>query len=186
MVLLRKTGLLAILLVVASVCAGAAPLPEWARKGEAYMNRKRTNTSYEFKVFKSEDAYLSRLQENRFFPLLAYLGDKYGVAPEKMALDSLSNGLGALATYRISFPENGRQATVLAQRVDVYDTVDYNTDLNPVFEYYQLYAVSEKDVTPDFDTFERGERSKGKATLMNIIPGVAFAATRSASLSICV
>ena len=104
MVRLRKTGLLAILLVVASVCAGAAPLPEWARKGEAYMNRKRTNTSYSFKVFKSEDAYLSRLQENRFFPLLAYLGDKYGVAPEKMALDSLSNGLGAPATYRISFP----------------------------------------------------------------------------------
>ena len=171
MVRLRKTGLLAILLVVASVCAGAAPLPEWARKGEAYMNRKRTNTSYSFKVFKSEDAYLSRLQENRFFPLLAYLGDKYGVAPEKMALDSLSNGLGTPATYRISFPENGRQATVLAQRVDVYDTVDYNTDLNPVFEYYQLYAVSEKDVTPVFDTFERGERSKGKAALMNIIPG---------------
>ena len=162
MVRLRKTGLLAILLVVASVCAGAAPLPEWARKGEAYMNRKRTNTSYAFKVFKSEDAYLSRLQENRFLPLLAYLGDKYGVAPEKMALDSLSNGFGAPATYRISFPENGRQATVLAQRVDVLD---------PVFEYYQLYAVSEKDVTPVFDTFERGERSKGTAALMNIIPG---------------
>ena len=171
MVRLTKTGLLAILLFFAGLCAGAAPLPEWARKGEAYMNRKRTNTSYEFKVFKSEDAYLSRLQENRFFPLLAYLGDKYGVAPEKMALDSLSNGLGAPATYRISFPENGRLATVLAQRVDVYDAVDYNTDLNPVFEYYQLYAVSEKDVTPVFDTFERGERSKGKAALMNILPG---------------
>ena len=55
--------------------------------------------------------------------------------------------------------------------MDVYDTVDYNTDLNPVFEYYQLYAVSEKDVTPVFDTFERGERSKGTAALMNIIPG---------------
>lgn len=171
MVRLRKTGLVALLLLVGGLCAGAAPLPEWARKGEAYMNRKRTNTSYEFKVFRTEDAYLSRLQENRFFPLYEYLGEKYGADPTTMALDSLSNGPGAPATYRITFPANGRQASVLAQRVDVYDAVDYNTDLDPVFEYYQLYAVSEKDGNPTFDTFECGERSKGTAALMNIIPG---------------
>lgn len=171
MVRLRKTGLPVLLLLVAGLCAGAAPLPEWVRKGEAYMNRKRTNTSYAFKVFKTEDAYLSRLQENRFFPLYEYLGEKYGTDPATMALDSLSNGPGAPATYRITFPENGRRASVLAQRVDVYDTIDYNTDLNPFFEYYQLYAVSEKDANPVFDTFERGERSKGTAALMNVIPG---------------
>ena len=168
---LRKTGLLALLLLVAGVVAGAAPVPEWAWKGESYMNKKRTNTSYEFKVFKTEDAYLSRLQENRFFPLLEYLGGQYGVDPATMALDSLSNGPGAPATYRITFPENGRQATVLAQRVDAYDRVDYNSLLEPYFEYYQLYAVSGKDADVTFDTFERGERSKGKAALMNILPG---------------
>ena len=168
---LRKTGLLALLLLVAGVVAGAAPVPEWAWKGESYMNKKRTNTSYEFKVFKTEDTYLSRLQENRFFPLLEYLGGQYGVDPATMALDSLSNGPGAPATYRITFPENGRQATVLAQRVDAYDRVDYNSLLEPYFEYYQLYAVSGKDADVTFDTFERGERSKGKAALMNILPG---------------
>ena len=172
MACLSKSGVLALALLLAGAfCAGAAPLPEWVRKGESYMNKKRTNTSYEFKVFKTEDAYLSRLQENRFFPLLEYLGGKYGVAPEKMALDSLSNGPGVPATYRISFPEGGRTATVQAQRVDVHSAIDYNTTLDPVFEYYQLYAVSEKNADVLFDQFELGERSKGTAALLNVIPG---------------
>ena len=171
MVRLRKTGLLAILLVVASVCAGAAPLPEWARKGEAYMNRKRTNTSYEFKVFKSEDAYLSRLQENRFYPLLKYLGDKHNLDPERMSLDSLSNGPGKPYTFRIALPFDGHIGTIYAQRVDVYSAVDRNTTGDPVFEYYQLYAVSDLYSEVSFDDFTRGERSKGTAALMNIIPG---------------
>ena len=168
---LRKTGLLALLLLVAGVSASAAPKPEWAWKGESYMNKKRTNTSYEFKVFKTEDAYLSRLQENRFFPLLEYLGGQYEVDPAMMALDSLSNGPGVPATYLISIPLKGHIATVRAQRVDVFADVDYNTAMDPVFEYYQLYAVSGKDSEASFDTFERGERSRGKAALMNIIPG---------------
>lgn len=167
----RIIGVAFVLLCAGAVCAEAAPLPEWAWKGESYMNRKRTNTSYEFKVFKTEDAYLSRLQESRFFPLCEYLGEKYGVDPAAMVLDSLVNGPGAPATYRISFPDNGRTASVLAQRVDEYDAVDYNTAQDPVFEYYQLYAVSGKDAEVSFDQFERGERSKGKAALMNIIPG---------------
>ena len=159
------------LLFAGSVCAEAAPLPEWAWKGESYMNKKRTNTSYRFKVFKAEDESLTRLAEGRFYPLLAFLGEEYGADPATMALDSLSNGPGEAFTYRIIIPEQGHTATVWAQRVDVYSTVDNNVALDPVFEYYQLYAVSEKDADVVFDCFERGERSKTVAALMNIIPG---------------
>lgn len=159
------------LLFAGAVCVEAAPLPEWAWKGESYMNKKRTNPSYRFKVFKTEDVSLTRLEEGRFYPLLAFLGEEYGADPATMSLDSLSNGSGEAFTYRITIPEQGHTATVWAQRVDVYSTVDNNAALDPVFEYYQLYAVSGKDADVVFDRFERSERSKGKAALMNIIPG---------------
>ena len=174
MLRLKKTSMLALLLLLAgSVCAQAKPLPEWVWKGESFMNKKRTNTTYEFKVFKTEDAYLSRLQEGRFFPLLEYLGERYQADINRMSLDSLSNGVGEPYTYRISIPLKDGPATVLAQRVDVYSRVDNNVALDPVFEYYQLYAVSQLNGTDvAFDHFERGERSKTTAALLNVVlPG---------------
>ena len=174
MLRLKKTSMLALLLImVGSLCAQAKPLPEWVWKGESFMNKKRTNTTYEFKVFKTEDAYLSRLQEGRFFPLLEYLGERYQADINRMSLDSLSNGVGEPYTYRISIPLKDGPATVLAQRVDVYSRVDNNVALDPVFEYYQLYAVSQLNGTDvAFDHFERGERSKTTAALLNVVlPG---------------
>ena len=159
-------------LLMGAVCAQAGPLPEWAWKGESYMNKKRQNTSYEFKVFKTEDASLTRLREGRFYPLLKYLGDKHGISPDAMALDSLANGPGEPYTYRIALPFEGHIGTVLAQRVDVYSAIDQNTLGDPIFEYYQLFAVSELGTEPVFDHFEKGERSRATAALMNVIaPG---------------
>lgn len=135
------------------------------------MNQKRTNPSYRFKVFKTEDSSLTRLEEGRFYPLLKYLGGRYGADPAAMVLDSLAAAPGGRPTYRIVFPENGRDAVVFAQRVDVYEAVDHNVDLDPVFEYYQLYAVSEKDADVEFDRFESGERSRAAAAAMSLIPG---------------
>ena len=174
MLCLKKTSMLALLLLIAgSVCVQAKPLPEWVWRGESFMNKKRTNTTYEFKVFKTEDAYLSRLQEGRFFPLLEYLGERYQADINQMSLDSLSTGLGEPYTYRVSIPLKDGPATVFAQRVDVYSRVDNNVALDPVFEYYQLYAVSQLNGTDvAFDHFERGERSKATAALMNVVlPG---------------
>ena len=170
---MKKFGLLVFLLLAGfGGNAFSATIPEWAWKDESYMNRKRTNTTYAFKVFKTEDSSLTRLHEGRFYPLLKYLGEKYGADPETMAVDSLSQGAYMPYTYRITFPENGRTATVKARRVDVFSMVDHNVNLDPVFEYYQLYAVSEKDADVVFDDFQVGERSKGVAALLNVVaPG---------------
>ena len=166
----RLSGLLVfVLLLMGGLSAHAALRPEWTWKGEEALNRKRKNESYTFKVFKTEDAYLSRLREGRFYPLLKYLGDRYQADPEKMVLDSLATIPGEPTTYRIVLPDNG---VVRARRVDVYSTVDNNTLGDPVFEYYQLYAVSEKDAEVLFDQFEVKERSRGEAALMTaLIPG---------------
>ena len=170
--IIRYALILAVALMTGLVCATAGPLPEWAWKGESYMNAKRTNTSYGFKVFKTEDDNMTRLHEGRFYPLLEYLGNKHGISPNAMSLDSLANGPGEPFTYRIALPLEGHTGTVLAQRVDVFSAVDQNTLGDPIFEYYQLFAVSEMDADPIFDHFEHGERSKTKAALMNLVaPG---------------
>ena len=171
--IVRYTLILAAALMTGFVCATAGPLPEWAWKGESFMNRKRTNTSYEFKVFKTEDNSMTRLHEGRFYPLLKYLGDLHGISPDTMALDSLANGPGEPYTYRIALPLEGHIGTVLAQRVDVFSAVDQNTLGDPIFEYYQLYSVSETNADVVFDRFEQSERSKTMAALMNVVaPGV--------------
>ena len=160
------------LLFLGCLAVQATPVPEWTWKGESALNKKRTNDSYSFKVFKTEDNSMTRLHEGRFYPLLKYLGDRYGVDINKMSLDSLSAGPGEPSTYRIVIPENERDATVWAQRVDVYSDVDNNTLGDPIFEYYQLYAVSEKDAETLFDHFEVKERSRGGAALMTaLVPG---------------
>lgn len=166
-----KHLLVSLLLGWCSLEAGAV-IPEWAWKGDDYMNKRRKNTSYVFKSFRSEDPSATRLHEGRFYPLYKYLGERYGASPEEMALDSLSNGPGEPYTYRIVFPSEGKQSVVFAQRVDVYSATDHNVNLDPVFEYYQLYAISEKDADVVFDRFERSERSKAAAALMNAVaPG---------------
>lgn len=172
MKLLRKTGfLLVALLLLGAGFAQAAPQPEWVRKGESFMNRKRTNTSYSFKIFKSVDSFLSLAKENRFIPLLEYLGGQYGADPLTMTIDSLSNGPGEPSTYRIDIPVEGRTETAWAQRLDDYYTFDYIPSPDPVYEYFQLYAVSEKGVEPSFDTFRRTDREEGNAALMSFLPG---------------
>lgn len=169
---LTMSGILTLLLLLG--CSGSAfsaTRPEWVLKGESFMNRKRTNTSYEFKVFKTEDAFLTRLQGGRFTPLLAYLGEREGIDPVSMSLDSLSNGAGEPYTYRIVFPDNGKESMVLAQRIDVFSIPDYNTVNDPIFEYYQLYAVSETNAEVAFDEYTRTQKSKAVAGLLSIVPG---------------
>lgn len=170
---MKKRWFLVVLLLLSSLgVAMSATRPEWVWKNETYLNRKRTNTSYEFKVFKTEDNSKTRLHEGRFYPLLKYIGETCGADPATMVLDSLYSDPGAPCTYRISFPENGGQASVLAQLVDVYEDVDYNVGNDPFFELYQLYAISGKDAPVTFDDFKSGERSKGTAALLNVVaPG---------------
>ena len=172
MIRVNRSGLLVLLLLaLGSMEVFATALPEWAWKEESFMNKKRKNTTYVFKVFKTEDSNLTRLREGCFYPLLKFLGERYNADPASMVVDSLSDTRQQRRTYTVSFPDNGRRAVVYAQRVDDFSAVDYDVNQNPVFEYYQLYAVSEKDVQPIFDVFEEGVRSKKTAAMMNIIPG---------------
>ena len=151
------------------VRASSAIKPQWIRKGEEFMNKKRKSSNYEFKVFHTFDADFSKLKEKRFEPLLTYVREKYGAYPMTMQLDSLAAGPGESTTYCVSFGQN-QESTVYARLVDSYSSFEDYSDNEYGFEFYQLFAVTDKNALPLFDTFEVQECNNTKATLLSLIP----------------
>ena len=157
-----------------SVSAAAGPKPRWAqRKGAvAALNKERSNDSYRFVRVEASDTDLNRLVLNRLQPLMTYVGDRYRVRPEALRLDSLTVEEGGRATYRIAFTSpQGEPSELFAQLVDDWTQFEDNID-SYAFNQYQLYAVSEPNAVPTFDTFGVTEQYGGKAVLMSLIPGL--------------
>ena len=152
--------------------ASAAVKPQWVRQGEDVMNRKRIGQDYKFKVFHTFDADLTFLKERRFDPLKTYVRETYGADPMTMTLDSLENVETGEVTYRVMFKDAGGDGVVYARKVDEYCYFDDFESNEFGFEYYQLYAVSEKNILPTFDKFVIRENSNPTATALSIIPGV--------------
>ena len=172
---MNKMIKLAGLLTVAAVCLFSAPEalagihPEWVRKGEAKMNKSRVSDNYEFKVFHTWSGDYNLLWEERFVPLMDYLGECYGTDRSKMQLDSLATNP---VTYRIRFRDANGDAVVYAQRPAVYSAFEDFSDSDYEFNYYQLYAVTGRNGEPVFDRFTEEPTSNLNATLMSIVPGL--------------
>ncbi len=174
---MNKLSKLAGLLTIAAACFLSAPdvlagiKPSWVRQGEEMMNRKRVSDNYVFKVFQTWDGDYQNLWENRFEPLLNYLSERYDANPALMQLDSLASTPGAPTTYRIRFRDAQGEGTVYAQRAAVYSSFEDFTDNAFEFNYYQLYAITERGGAPVFDTFREEETSNGRAVLFSLLPG---------------
>lgn len=161
--------MLAAVMILQGTDARADRRPAWVDKSEESLNAQRTNDTYEFKVLRSEDKELNRLHEGRFYPLFDYLAVKYGSKPESMAIDSLATY--DMPTYRVTFETAQGRSAVIARLVEVYESIDYNVEQDPVFELCQLYAIGRKDTDVAFDGFERREISLPLAGLMSVVPG---------------
>lgn len=172
--LLKAAGMLAVILscLMSSPSAMAVIKPQWVRQGEDVMNRKRIGENYTFKVFHSWDADLTFLQEQRFDPLKTYVRELYGADPMTMTLDSLENVDTGAITYRIMFKDAEGDGVVYAQKVDEFCYFDDFETNEFGFEYYQLYAVSDKNIMPVFDKYVKIENDNATATALSIIPGV--------------
>jgi hypothetical protein len=170
--LLKRTLLLmlASAMMLQGIVARADVRPAWVDRSEKELNAKRTNDTYEFKVLRSEDKELNRLHKGRFYPLLEYLAGEYGSKPETMTVDSLAMA-GNLPTYRITFETALGRSAVIARLVEVYESIDYNVEQDPVFELCQLFAIGRKDTDVLFDEFARKEINRPLAGLMSVIPG---------------
>ena len=156
--------------LVIAMTVSAQTKPRWVQKGVRSLNRECKDGSYRFHAFRTSGADLSLLESGRFEPLKEELAARYGVATDRMQLDSMTGD--GRTTYRISFPDgNGRPAELFAQLVDDWARLDDDVS-KWGFEFHQLYAVSEPDAAPAFDNFSVTHRYGVKPVLMSIIPGL--------------
>lgn len=173
--ILKKTALL--MMVLFSFLSGASvsaqSKPRWAQKDEKSLNKERSNPGYEFKVFNTYGMDQWRLRDECFAPLLTYVREKYNLGPDGMVLDSICGGSDAPVIYTISFPSADGRETVYARKIDDYSVYEDYVDNTYQFEYYQLYAVADKGMTPEvFDDYELTRSYNSGATLMSIVPGL--------------
>lgn len=172
--ILKAAGMLALTCVCLFLTPEvvAAVKPQWVRQGEEVMNRKRIGENYTFKVFHTWDADMNLLQETRFDPLMTYVREKYGADPQSMTMDTIESVETDDVIYRISFKDASGGGVVYAKKVDEYCYFEDFEANEFGFEYYQLYAVSEKNILPVFDKFVIVDNSNSTATALSIIPGV--------------
>lgn len=146
--------------------------PLWVQKGEKALNKQRTNETYYFKSFNTYGMDEVSLNQSRFAPLLTHVRERYQADFKEMRLDSVQKDSLAPVTYRITFPENGRTATVYARLVDQYSAFEDYVSNTYQFEYYQLYAISEKDTIPTFDEYKLTRTYNAEAVALSLIPGM--------------
>ena len=162
------------MLLVAATCmtVSAQPKPHWVQKGVKAMNNECSNKSYGFHTFATFGADINQLEAERFKPLMEYVSKEYGTDMDGMKLDSLSSDSCSRTTYRLSFlSQDGKVSEVFAQLVDDWSRYDDNVD-SWGFEMYQLYAVSERNVQPQFDKFSFTDNYGIKPLFLSIIPGL--------------
>ena len=172
--ILKAAGMLTVALccLLSAPEVSAAVKPQWVRQGEEVMNRKRIGENYTFKVFHTWNADMNLLQETRFDPLMTYVREKYGADPMSMTMDTIESVETDDVIYRISFKDASGSGVVYAKKVDEYSYFEDFEANEFGFEYYQLYAVSEKNILPVFDKFVIVDNSNSTATALSIIPGV--------------
>lgn len=169
---MKKISILFVLAGLLISTAGSAQQPpRWVQRGVAPLNRERTNDSYRFEAFSTPGPDRARLAADHFRPLLEYVGAQYEVDTGQMQLDSLPADGAERTTYRISFPHQGQPAEVYAQLVDDWMQRVEEIDCGD-FELHQLYAVSERNAVPAFDSFTLTERYPAKAAWMSVVPGL--------------
>ncbi len=168
----RLVVMISIIMTAGSFSASAEKAPDWTRKSVQALNALRSNTSYEFMVFRTEDPSQTRLHETWSVPLVNYLAEKYDADPNLMVVERISDSSDNQPLYRVLMGGPGAGDAVLVRRIDAYDNVDYNTVWDAYFECYQLFAIGEKNSDVVFDDFSLEGSSKAGAAVMSIIPGV--------------
>ena len=168
----RAIVIASIIMALASFDAFAEKAPDWTRKSAGELNALRTNISYEFMVFRTEDPSETRLQATWSVPLVNYLAEKYDADPNLMKVECLSANDDSQPLYRVLLAGPDATDAVLVRRIDTWSDVDYNTVQDAYFEFFQLFAIGEKNCDVMFDEFNMERSNKTAAAFMSIVPGV--------------
>lgn len=162
----------AILTILFTTYANAEPTPRWVKKGVAELDKMRTNTTYSFHIFHEEDQNQTVFELNRFKPLIDYVDKAYGVSQPEIFVDSIPANGSLPTTYTLNFTKDGTAQTVYARLVDSYSKMTDYADNTSDYNFWQLYAISEPGISPDFDRFILKRKYGVKPLFMSLIPGL--------------
>lgn len=172
---MKKTNisipLILFLLLTASFSVGATQKPVWVKKGVTELNRERSNDTYSFHIMHSSDENSRPFKVGTFKSLLDYVDNTYHVSRSQCSLDSIV-GTGSPVTYKVSFDYNGEPSVIYARLVDQYSQFENYADDSFEYDVYQLFAISNRNVVPQFDDFTVKPISNAAPTAMSIIPGL--------------
>ena len=161
-----------LLVTTAYMTVSAQPKPRWVQKGVKAMNNERSKKGYGFHRFTTYGADINELENDRFKPLMDYVSKEYGTDIGIIKLDSLNSDGCSRITFRLSFlSQDDKVSEVFAQLVDDWSRYEDNVD-SWGFEMHQLYAVSERNVQPQFDKFSLTDNYGIKPLFLSIIPGL--------------
>lgn len=151
----------------------AEPTPRWVKKGVKELEKKRSNDSYSFHIFRQEEDNKRSFEIDQFKPLLEYVDSVYQVAGAQLVVDSIPADGILPTTYIVTFEKDGTEQSVFAQKVDSYQKIEDYPDGSYDYNLSQLYAISNPGFsTPDFDKFILKRNYGAKPLLMSIIPGL--------------
>ena len=150
----------------------AEPTPRWVKKGVKELDKKRSNDTYSFHIFHEEDQNKSLFELNRFKPLLDYVDNTYGVSQPEILVDSIPADGILPKRYTLNFQKDGNMKTVEAILVDSYSKMTDYADNTSDYNFWELYAISNPGMTPEFDNFSLSRSYGAKPVFMSIIPGL--------------
>ena len=156
-----------------SSTAVAATTPTWAKYGVSSLNKKRSNETYRFVNVSETGADINLLQRQRIEPVIAELAKTYQLSAQGVKVDTIGykGGTAETMAYRLTFA--GEQPTIfVAKPIDQYIDLEFADDNEAHHTYYQLYAVSEKNVLPDYDDLTVSKYYPKSMGLTSLVPGL--------------
>lgn len=146
--------------------------PRWVSKGVEELEKKRTNNTYNFITVKTTDNNRINYEIEPHRALVHHIDSVYNEGKGSVFLDSLSSSSGQPVTYILSFNNNDKPGVVYARLVDSFSRFEEYADGYYEYNTWQLYAISEPDVTPRFDNFTLSTNYGGAPVGMSLIPGL--------------
>ena len=154
------------------VARSAQKPPEWVKKGEKGYNAKRSNTSYYFKIIENTGSSLEIVRSQNVLALASYIGQSNNISSTIKADIDFDASTGE-EHDRINISYNNKTSTesFSAKLVDEY-WEEIVTENNSYYQYYALFAVSNKNTTPNYDSFTKTNSYGATGVLRSVIPGL--------------
>lgn len=154
--------------------AKVPPKPLWVQKGVKSLNDKRISSDYHFVAFHHELTDDHVVETDKIYLMRENMANEFGVDPKLITIDSIPSANDSQTIYRITFPsqDSEENSVVYLKEVDSYVRYYDNIDGSFDYELDELYAISEKDITPVFDNFKVTRKYNGIPVALSLVPGL--------------